>query len=1559
MKTANKKLHIVFFALLTLSVITFVSVMFFVIFQVNHSKHFDIDYKTLYSQADVSKPIFYFKKIETKNNQKVIESRTFAKDGARDYFILTAEALPETKPSESLSVYATKNGKPEKLIRKNVKKGDKCCLGFFEYDGFALVKEMPSVKVKLQSVSVKPEKDVEIKLEGYMPEGVSAKAVPVKEKGICSYDISVYDGKKAVFQPTIGKPLKVTIKSAALKKAKGKALDAVHITKDGKTEFADIISVKNNSVTFAAEHFSQYIIRRHEDDSGNPVTPRRTYHFLSREFEKQTQGSDEICLSNDFEFYNTAGDIQSTQIIKNNDALELIPIPEHIDGLYFYGWYVVEYISSSNGVTYYKWGENPERVEFNKAITVSETSDTDIYVAPVYSNYRFVTFHENEADQPNGENVLTRKLVALGDTHQLNVKISDVRAQPPDAQRIVFWGWSYNGTIKQTVDADGTEIEQFVTVTSNDTDCNLYPVFKQARWLTFDTGGSGTGAKYVPSRFVVQGDSVSSLPTTTRTGYIFNGWYTAETGGTQVTYADGEIVSGTHDLGQGNRISGGELTLEENMKLYARWTEISTANYVVIFWKQKVTDPKNATENNKTYDYDSSVTRNGNSGTDAEATNADKTKNYTGFYFSKTTVNNNGKIKSDGTTVINVYYDRQVMAINFYYRTTDTYPSGYTTPYTYTATTSTTGTQYGIIGGEYVQLTRSTEQHTEYYLSRTSNGSEYTGTIYDENSQVVTNPVYPNTYYRSTNRRNQLYWRTRTVTNYIWSYNNEVYLGTRYTRSTNSSYGAMLTWTGLYGSTFEQNGYDWATVSGQRWNENSNGGGTTQTMLDGFTQDSTPYNLYSQGQNGNNYIYHYKQNIDGSYSLDKRVAARTTNTSGTFNFSNKFEGFTVSTYSTNTEGFSAGGGTHPATAGTSTSATYPLHVYHERNKYSLTLNYNYTGSPQPYVISNIPYEARISDYLNTNASYYKPSREHYNFLGWYQADHGDPNDPPDFDANASMPSANKVAYGHWDAIWYLIQIDPNGAEIDHINGTDRGSTYFWLSYGSTIGQYQDLVRNYVPDDNGNYVYMNITFNGENNGYGVNANLRNALYIPYQSNGDYHGVYRQDFGGYTYESSGMSYQDFLSCISTQRYSAIAGNESYTLLGWYRVRSNGTLSPTPYNFSDEVEEDVTLKAVWKRSEFYYLAYNPVMTGQGVGGTISQTLDPDASQSGGKYTDQATAVILTGPSNITPGYKFQGWRIVDGSGRPLQNGIVYDPGEDFTVDAQYADSDGCIHMEAFYEPENAMTMRRVSVASLVMDANGGEVNSSGITLGSTYIYTDTTANTLHLEKQHNNKDVLLMDYYDNFESDIGHVLLGWNKTASSGNYIPEYYADAQIGIDKNGTNTIYAVWEPTVYISFVNECADEIEINLSFTGYGGTIYTGHINEVTSRFEREEFNSNRLVIQPGDTVKFVLPEGDGATYTFNGTYRGSRDRLYVYNSGLGTTTALRNNPFSGTGTLITSREGRVITFSDTDIIVPAPSGVNDNKNGYVYFLAASVILAGAAAIILYRKRRKDITEI
>lgn len=138
----------------------------------------------------------------------------------------------------------------------------------------------------------------------------------------------------------------------------------------------------------------------------------------------------------------------------------------------------------------------------------------------------------------------------------------------------IFVGWF-------TEPAEGTRVTPATTVTLT-TAHTLYaqwmPEEQGLSTVTFDARG-GT----IPnpdSKIVQEGSTYGDLPATTRQGYVFTGWFTAET--------DGEEVKTTTTV-----------TATENHTLYARW---SAASFTVTFDAQGGSEPHPA---GKSVTYDS------------------------------------------------------------------------------------------------------------------------------------------------------------------------------------------------------------------------------------------------------------------------------------------------------------------------------------------------------------------------------------------------------------------------------------------------------------------------------------------------------------------------------------------------------------------------------------------------------------------------------------------------------------------------------------------------------------------------------------------------------------------------------------------------------------------------------------------------------------------------------------------------------------------------------------------------------------------------------------------
>lgn len=683
-----------------------------------------------------------------------------------------------------------------------------------------------------------------------------------------------------------------------------------------------------------------------------------------------------------------------------------------------------------------------------------------------------------------------------------------------------------------------------------------------------------------------------------------------------------------------------------------------------------------------------------------------------------------------------------------------------------------------------------------------------------------------------------------------------VYEGRRYKRFTRddstTSFDYYEVWTGLYDQAYSKYGY--VFPSEFKWNEIESGGGTTQTLLTGFTtlknnnntQTNTDYHLYCYGDANLGTLVHLRQKLDGTYAESPESCDVAHVSVGTvkFKFSDKFDGFHVIGYSygtissngsgINTVDMSAG----EVTENINTSQSQKVYVYHKRvDDLELQFNDNYIHSNAGYELKNIKFEQPLSAYED---AYIPAARPHYAFDGWYE----DVTCTQPFNFNITMPNANKMIYARWVPERYRITIDPDGGELP-LGSTF--STYFNVNYNELVDEYSAVRRDYVESDSGDYVYFDFSYEKL---LALSATPEGSSILDKDGNLDFPGALRKAFyihesevrsffdnganvtlGGRTFSYKDyMDYQQFERFYDWgKRYSKVIGDAAeYQLYAWYRVNDDGTTDPMPYDFRSNVVEDITLKAKWTRVGKYAIVYNPTMNGTGITGDMARYNDP--MESDRKYVDGAAAIVLQEPTNLrvdqtsdNPNipdvsdidpeeYIFRGWRVVNGETRaPLEDNVFYNAGDTIYIDARWTDlEDHVIHMEAYYEKRDS-SVRKVDYATLVLYANPGDNNRGGVVnradlANDKYEYADLTDNSLHLDRQLNNFAVDLSQYSKNFTNTNGYKLIGWNKDSyhSPDDYIPDFAADAVIGADKEIPlpNKLYAVWEPMVYLTLHND-------------------------------------------------------------------------------------------------------------------------------------------------------------
>ena len=172
-------------------------------------------------------------------------------------------------------------------------------------------------------------------------------------------------------------------------------------------------------------------------------------------------------------------------------------------------------------------------------------------------------------------------------------------------------GWLLNGTTVDSVTLDGAD----VTLTAQ---------VSKGFWITFDS----KGGSYVAPAFYAQGQTAAAPAAPARPGYVFNGWFTEA--GAAADFA----------------------AIAENTTLVAGW-KAGNASYTVIHFLE------NADDNG--YSSKDIETRTGATGSQTAAA----AKSYTGFTAQTIT---QATIAGDGSTIVKVYYTRNVYEVKFYNR---------------------------------------------------------------------------------------------------------------------------------------------------------------------------------------------------------------------------------------------------------------------------------------------------------------------------------------------------------------------------------------------------------------------------------------------------------------------------------------------------------------------------------------------------------------------------------------------------------------------------------------------------------------------------------------------------------------------------------------------------------------------------------------------------------------------------------------------------------------------------------------------------------------------------
>ena len=151
----------------------------------------------------------------------------------------------------------------------------------------------------------------------------------------------------------------------------------------------------------------------------------------------------------------------------------------------------------------------------------------------------------------------------------------------------------------------------------------VYPVIESGFWVKFDTDGGS----HVQSVFCEPGITLELSQVPTRNGYTFDGWYIGK-----------EKVE----------------SVSASATVTAHWTASNNTKYTVIHWLENADDDE--------YTLDGTETKTGTTGSETNAA----AKSYTGF--TAQTIKQE-TIAGDGSTIVNVYYKRDLYDVKFMKRT--------------------------------------------------------------------------------------------------------------------------------------------------------------------------------------------------------------------------------------------------------------------------------------------------------------------------------------------------------------------------------------------------------------------------------------------------------------------------------------------------------------------------------------------------------------------------------------------------------------------------------------------------------------------------------------------------------------------------------------------------------------------------------------------------------------------------------------------------------------------------------------------------------------------------
>lgn len=910
------------------------------------------------------------------------------------------------------------------------------------------------------------------------------------------YDIAFMQGDAEV-EPSAS--VKVTITQKDNFEANKDNLKVVHIKTDGSTEVLDAeVAGDGNqvtTVTFNSDSFSDFALvdTSTSDDSILNSNGSSTGTDVDASVGSTTE-TETTSQSYTVTFYNDDSEITSTQI-EAGTALTILPETPFKSGYRFDHWenaethetVTVDTIVTSDltvkavfteisiytvTVNYYYHNNSAnQNVTFDKEIFQLEERDTPYQITPPTS-----TEVKREEDS-----TLTADAIYYPQEAVIELKSGDLAIKDEldgnidgkvtiNLQYVPYTAeYTVHYMLKNLTDDDYTEIQSVTNhgvlgstvrsqvlsydyATFEKTEAtkltqsqgqNLYVYYTRNSYtLSYNTNG-GSYIPYLTGLYESKVSLTDNVPT--KTGYTFVGWHEKK------------------DLSDTAKTSG-TITLDSDKTLYAEW-KANTVNYTINYYKEVY---NNATRKTS-YVYDSAVSASGKVGTTVQAGEAPALKTVPTGYKRESAygmnANSNVTIAADGTSVLKVYYSlvRYTFVFNLNgTRFNDNSSQGVSTSGSMTVNgTSYTGSQYRIsnvvlgqdISSQWPTSVNSvTSGRTTYQFKGWYNSSDeitYVTKRYEVTKDMIE---------KGMNTNNEkifvAYWQSRLITKqvdyYLQSANDpNVYeLSSKYSQFYNSPANAVL-------------------------NPKNIAGFTITETPSGYSNSTGYYYYYGSTYVVDHYRFYYTRN---TYSIDYYYNGSNINTISRIPFEQNINSSTYNYTPERPSGidddytwggwYTDAGLTVPYTFDTMPSHNLVLYAKWVAPTFNVTFDLNGGDGVAPTTQEVKKYK--------TATSVADPSRQYYNFDGWYTAKEGGER----YDWSQPVTS-DTTLYAHWSLkpLTYTVRY----LDADNNNNplaADKTVTSPALNYQQVVSESALAITGYHPDANSKSVVLD--YDADNN-----------------------------------------------------------------------------------------------------------------------------------------------------------------------------------------------------------------------------------------------------------------------------------------------------------------------------------------------------------------------------------------------------------------------------------------------------------------------------------------------